>query len=238
MCPLLQQPPEGEGEWLSSPGQYSKLVQALCDVDPRLKYRDPRDHPTSWSDDEPKVVRFHLTKEGLFLKTNVYTKHKHLQHDLVGDMAHEHNQRTVLLVEGLSPHLINVLGTHFDIHPSVFVNQKKVALTNYWSNISTGCNIDKTKATPVSQSGSTFTMRYFEMLQISPPLSSTRVICGDTGRHMSVTELGAVASLGILRRKCTVWTKQLGSTGWICKFYSLVRRKLVSNLDNHRFDIC
>jgi hypothetical protein len=230
MCPLLQQSPEGEGEWLSFPGQYRERIQELCDVDPRLKYRDPRDHPTSWSAAEPKVVGFHLTTDGLFLKNEAYSTLELLQDDLVGDMAHKHNQRTVLLVEGLSPHLINVLGTHFDIHPSVFVNQKKGPLTNYWSNISTGCNIDKTTATPVSQSGSTYTMRYFEMLQISPPLNSTRVKCGDTGRHMSVTELGAsVASLGILRRKCTVWTKQLGSNGWICKFYWLVRRKLVSN---------
>lgn len=122
-----------ESDWLSAPGEYQDLVRELCAADPRLRSRCDKNirQKTPWPNLNAKLVVLEADSNGVFgkpighgppsLKAYLETQAK-----LPGDA----NLRRVFILEGLHPDFVAVLGAHFKMHPSLFIEQERVIVNS------------------------------------------------------------------------------------------------------------
>lgn len=204
-----------DGHWMCVDGEYCKLIERMCSVDPQLRYEDLKaiEQGTPFPGGTPRVVSIQI--DGLNntirqpTRTDAESFRKYLQ-----SLPKRGPQKQVHLLEGLSPQFIDVLGRHYNMHPSFFADQQRVILF--------GTENDRpnhnTLQPSVLQVDSGFILRYWEPLHFSTPITTFSIACAATGRHISMTRSGDdYLTVGIVRRKCSFWWRTEPDGGWSCK---------------------
>ncbi|KAK1700236.1 hypothetical protein BDP55DRAFT_539876 [Colletotrichum godetiae] len=213
---------EKDGGWLAE-GDYDDFVRSLCFSDPRLRQRDPkaRTQRIPFTDDGVRVVNLTLGDNGAFTRT--------AQFEVPADLeAHFHNatlqqgQQNIYILEGLGPGFAGVFGHHFALHPSVFVEHERVVVHNVnWTGESDGAQLPS-----VLRARGHVVMKYYEVVTFDTRPTSFRWVCAATGRHIGVSrdfkwdnspdEFDRFLNVGVVRRKCGVWSRRGEGGGWDC----------------------
>ncbi|KAL4866209.1 hypothetical protein BDV12DRAFT_138254 [Aspergillus spectabilis] len=187
---------------------YQELTRALCVADPRL------DH---WKDDtkssSARVVALHIQPDHSVGQPTEITEPTALRDTLTSP---SNQNSSVYILEGLISEFVDVLGTHFDLHPSVFIDHERlVALDGSATGEAGGSPF---LASSAMHSRDHITMKYHEPLILSPVPEQFRNFCEASGRHIAVTRImGAFSPIGLMRRKCSFWTRERNTgTGWDC----------------------
>jgi hypothetical protein len=208
------------GQWFCPPGDYSDLVQDLCTADPRLKERDAEliECHIPWKDRPHRIVKYEIKDNGTLLEDTEYSDLKDLDNYLDSRDLQGGNGRTCFIVEHISPSLVQILGSRFGIHPSVFVNHERATSSYNLFFHKWGQQSDMPMLPSAVRANSSFTLTYREVLHTFPPPGSPYIRCADSGRFASVTRrLGGLSPNVVMRRKCTFWSRRVGGKGWICE---------------------
>jgi hypothetical protein len=195
--------------WLSASGEYRELMGQLLSS-PR--YRDPKaeSQETSWPNKHMKLVVLELQSDGKLQASHEHTPQSLQEH--FQNVRSAHCSRAYIL-EGLHPDFISILGKHFGMHPSIFLDHERVVV-----NSAREC--DTVVLPSLLKSREHCTMKYFQLFSLPENARGCfKMCCQTTGRHIGVTRVkGEFSNVGILRRKCSIWTRQTGpGQPWDCK---------------------
>lgn len=172
----------------------------------------------SWIRARPRVVALHLDSSGSFGPATEYQSsvglQTHLDHR---NLSNTTSQRSIYLLEGLSPEFTEVLGSHFRLPPSIFQDHERlIAFHKRATGESGGIPF-----LPSAIHGRSYvSLKYHEPLSLSVVPTGFRNLCEVSGRHIAVTKImGSFCEDVILRRKCTFWSRKLATGGWDCESY-------------------
>jgi hypothetical protein len=203
-------------DWLAGDSSYQTFVESLSASDPRLHTRDPKAvaQRIQWRD-YGKVVNIELMDDLTFGEpTELYSATSLSDHLL--KYGSRPRRRSLYIVEGLGPGFANALGSHFALHPSVFVDHERVIVMNRKAEGES----DGVPLPSMLRGRDHVTMKYFEPLWISRRPTSFRLVCGETGRHIGISRADdEFLHVAVVRRKCTMWTKQVEGGGWDCEYF-------------------
>lgn len=200
-------------------GQYASLVQRLCDADPRLRKRDTKavSQGTPWPPlSRGRVINVCAGKDKIFRVEQDWSDAAAFVADLKTGVALDERKNNILLVEGLSPTVIDGLGSRFNINPSFFVDHERVVVFNERHD---GCSDYPTLPHSIRWKAGTngLMLRYFEVMELNPVPDDFRMSCADTGRHIgAVRTRGRISPVAIVRRKCSIWPVTHSSGGSTC----------------------
>lgn len=217
--------------WLAAEGPYRDYVTSLQGADPRLRQRDPKAKAqnTPWLDAQTRVAVLDFEADSAAFSEPVYFTGA--QSQALGDFlaagpappsdsetrAQERvpkDRRRVVILEGLSPTFIALLGQHFGLHPSIFIEHERVLVMN----MNAGGESDGLPLPSCLRLRDHMVMKYHEPMELDPIPSSFRLSCGSSGRHIATSRFNGVFSkVGIVRRKCSWWSKtREDGRGWEC----------------------
>jgi len=216
---------ELDGRWLAT-GAYRDTVRSLTESDPRLRQRDPRakTQKITYSDLGVRASVLEGQANGMFKTTaqfhNAAVLQAHLQRESLRTGS---SQKRVYIVEGLGPDFVGVLGRHFSIHPSMFVEHERVVIHDMgWQGENDGLPLPS-----VLRTRTHLEMRYFEVMAFDRRPASFRWVCADTGRHIGVSrelkwdesqdDVDQFLDVGVVGRKCGIWSRKRASGGWDCR---------------------
>ena len=212
---------QSDGNWLCPDGPYRNLVKSLIKNDPRLKQRDAKAiaQGTIWPSPKLRIVTMELEAGMSFKQTAEWSDLGKFRQHLDSTAASTVGQRNIILVEGLSPDLIDTLGTRFDIHPSFFVDHERVVVfTSNPTRFTDSQTIHSCINWNTSNNG--LTLKYFEPMEISPSPQSFRLTCADSGRHVGVFRCrGRISPVAVVRRKCSIWPVSHPGGGYTCMYH-------------------
>ena len=206
-------------EWLAPEGPYRALAQSLRAADPRLGHRDvdSEKNGVPWPGVNPKALVLRCKAVGGFMDPSTYTNAEALREALSPAKPSGPKCRTVVILEGLSPEFIEVLGIHYGIHPAMFAEHERSHLTKACRRLEPAADL------PLPASVCTrdyVALAYAELVRL-PYLRNGgfRAYCAATDRHVGVTRaIGKVQDVGMARRKCAVWHRQnTEQDSWDCK---------------------
>ncbi|KAK6860528.1 hypothetical protein PG995_004164 [Apiospora arundinis] len=191
-----------------------------------------------WSHAQDRALVLRLGSSGSFEESVEYTSASALATALRENKTTSRGpSRSVYLLEGLSQEFISVLGDHFGIHPSLFMDHERLVpaggrLTGENGGIpflpSAICGRDHVS------------FKYHEPLALTTRPTGFRNLCDISGRHIAVTRLvGQLSNVGISRRKCTFWSKETEPEGWSCLIICdpPIRRILTDYSGNLGYDL-
>ena len=167
---------------------------------------------------KPRVVALHLDSSGSFGPATEYQSsvglQTHLDHR---NLSNTTSQRSIYLLEGLSPEFTEVLGSHFRLHLSIFQDHERL-IAFHKRATGEGGGIP---FLPSAIHGRNYvSLKYHEPLSLSVVPTGFRNLCEVSGRHIAVTKImGSYCEDVILRRKCTFWSRKLATGGWDCGSY-------------------
>lgn len=215
-----------DGEWLCPQGEYQSLVKALCASDPRLRHRDPKcvNQGTPWPPRNERVNGLRLGAAGSFENVYQWAKDDQPKHDFFTDLRQgavvDSKDRNVLLVEGLSPSMIEALGTTFGIHPSFFVDHERVGVFSGHHDQNSG--LTTLPHYPKWLDGNNaLTLKYYEVLNLTQGVDTFVMSCAESGRHVGAFRLnGWISPTVVVRRKCSIWTRTHTGGGYTCEWVS------------------
>lgn len=205
------------GNWLAAEGEYRDFVESLSVSDPRLRNRDPKAiaQKIPWEDRDVRVVTLELAKDDSFGRAVEIRDSASLSRHLGGG-DRQPGARTVYVLEGLGPGFIAVLGRHFALHPSIFLEHERCIVMNRRSQGES----DGMPLPSVLLTREHVEMKYFELLRLDRPPESFRLVCGRTGRHIGVARAESTfTDTGIVRRKCSLWSRTTAQGGWECETF-------------------
>ncbi|KAL4875212.1 hypothetical protein BJY04DRAFT_167406 [Aspergillus karnatakaensis] len=193
---------------LEDDSPYATLSRALCAADPRLQnWRvDTKPNPA-------RVVALEIHPDQSAEWINEFIDPQSLRDKLATPST---ESSTVYILEGITPAFVDILGIHFDLHPSVFLDHERlVALAGSATGEAGGIPF---LASAAIQARDHITMKYHEPLLLSPVPEQFRNFCEASGRHIAVTRiLGAFSPVGLARRKCSFWSvPRTTGNGWDC----------------------
>jgi hypothetical protein len=199
------------GNWLSNDPNYGSLIRDLCASDPRLRQRDIKslERRTPWPAPRTRVALFEAPVEEPFGSPLFIHSAVSLQKILDGSPEDGAcNKRRLIVVEGLSPEYIDVLGPYFDTHPSFFADHER------WC----GEAVDAIPLPTAILTQEHVRLEYVELIHLDERLlGKFRIFCAKTARAVSATRiLGEFSDVGSLERKCSVWRRERLSAGWDC----------------------
>jgi hypothetical protein len=209
--------------WLVAEGPYQDQANALCGRDPRLRRRDPKAvaQKTPWPDAKAWATVLEMDAENKSadaVQRREFLDAKDLDLHLDNhDLGSARGKGRVIILEGINPKFIAVLGRHFKMHPSIFVEHERVVVMNRNAHGES----DGMPLPSVTRSRDHRTLKYYEPLEFSSMApTSFRWVCGTTGRHIGVSRLdGRLTPVGVVRRKCSVWSRMRAAAnggGWDC----------------------
>ncbi|WQF88851.1 Putative corA, transmembrane region [Colletotrichum destructivum] len=215
---------ERDGAWLAN-GDYAQSVRSLCFSDPRLKQRDPKAQTqrVPFADDGVRVVKLGL-KNGAFAREAEFDDPAALDVHLLAaaSPAVTAARRSIYVVEGLGPGFAGVLGSRFGLHPSLFVEHERVVV----HNLNGAGESDGVQLPSVVRGRGHLEMKYYEVVEFDRKPTSFRWVCAATGRHIGVSrdfrwdnspdEVANYLNVGVVRRKCGVWSRRTEGGGWDC----------------------
>lgn len=222
--------PSPVGHWLAG-GPYGEIVKDLCASDPRLFQRDPKTHAVRapYTDSSVRVSLVEAQPDGAFLTTAHFTDPPSLATHLASiSTAKPRGRRAVYILEGLGPTFASLLGAHFSLHPSFFVEHERVVVHDISRR---GAN-DGVPLPSVMRARDHLRMRYHEVMAFDTEPRTFRWACGVTGKHIGVSrelkwdgspdEGDRFLDVGMVVRKCGVWTRTNADGGWDCEFLSFL----------------
>lgn len=200
---------------------YDEFRRSMCQADPRLKEpKQSTPSPTSawlpWHRARPRVVTIHLDPNGSFGPATEYQDSNVLQ-------AYFHQptrskttpQRSVYILEALSREFAAVLGSHFQLHPALFMDHERLVAFN---NRATGEGGGIPFLPCAIHGRDHVSLKYHEPLLLSTLPTDFRNLCDASGRHIAVTRImGKFSEVGVARRKCTLWSRKTETGGWDCE---------------------
>jgi hypothetical protein len=151
--------------------------------------------------------------------------------------------RRIILLEGLSPNYVEVVGSHFNMDPTFFANHKR---PNSWDLIKDSYFIERTANLPsLNDPRRQFMIRYPELRHFPPrnpksQLDTPHVKDLDghrqvfVGRRATEIQLGEVDSIGgfhnigIFNRAASYWSRNYEDGGWDGQFLPIRRRYLLT----------
>ena len=206
-------------EWLAPEGAYRDLARSLSAADPRLQHRDFESEKREivWPSGQPKALILHQQNNGGFTEPSTYTDAEALRQILQNRQTPTPRCRTVVILEGLSPDFIEVLGVYYNIHPTMFVEHER----SHHSKVLPRLEPTSLLALPASGCTRDYVgLNYVELVRL-PQLGEGQfnVHCTATYRHVGVTRTyGKFHDVGMARRKCTVWHRQHAEVdSWDCE---------------------
>ncbi|KAK0642141.1 hypothetical protein B0T16DRAFT_335285 [Cercophora newfieldiana] len=207
-----------ESDWLSAPGEYQDIVSTLCASDPRLRSRCSKNirQNIPWPNPNARLVVLENDgrgDEGKPFKSPVEHAPKSLRGYLDDHPTPQPGHGRVFILEGLNSDFIAVLGAHFKMHPSLFIDQERTVVISPHSQQSS----DFFTLPGTARSAPHFTMKYFEVVSLPQEVLSFRMCCAETGRHIGMTRIkGELLKEGVVRRKCTIWNQGYSDGRWDC----------------------
>ncbi|KAI0010637.1 hypothetical protein F4779DRAFT_577061 [Xylariaceae sp. FL0662B] len=195
---------------------YDEFRRSMCQADPRLEKPNRSAaswHP--WHQATPKVIALHLDPEGSFGPAVEYRDSDALQAHF-HQRTHSENtpQRSVYILEALSREFVAVLGSHFHLHPTLFVDHERLVA---FHNRATGEGGGLPFLPSAIYGRDHVSLKYHEPLLLSTLPTSFRNLCNVSGWHIAVTRImGRFSEVGVARRKCTFWSRETEYGGWDC----------------------
>ncbi|KAI1456042.1 hypothetical protein F4805DRAFT_433639 [Annulohypoxylon moriforme] len=193
--------------WPSRNRAYSDLIKEQCSSDPRLRIRDPKwvERKTMWPKTPIRVRILDRSETQNFVVKKELSDPNDLQ-EFLDNQKRLSGQATVFLVESFDPQTVQVLGNHFQLHPSFFVEHEWVK-TFYDDAFS---RTDTVLLPSLLSTRDHITLKYFEPIHIYQGVPGFHQRCHVTGRHIKATRSGeTILPIGILRRKCSVWNREV-----------------------------
>lgn len=211
-----------DGDWLSSPGVYRDLINKLTAADPRLRSRCTMNlrQKIPWPQPNARLMVLEGGLDGSSFG-------KPVEHDAASLHAYLKDQpatpapakrRRVFILEGLHPDYIATLGGHFKMHPSMFMDHERVIVISPFNEQRS----DTFGLPSAAQTMEHRTLKYFEPIALPRNVQGCfKMCCAETGRHIAVTRVkGRFLDVGVLRRKCTIWRREIpGGGGWDCEHH-------------------
>lgn len=210
-----------DGDWLSSPGVYRDLINKLTAADPRLRSRCTKNlrQKIPWPQPNARLVVLEGGLDGSSFG-------KPVEHDAASLNAYLKDQpatpapakrRRVFILEGLHPDYIATLGGHFKMHPSMFIDHERVIVISPFNEQGS----DTFGLPSAAQTTEHRTLKYFEPIALPRNVQGCfKMCCAETGRHIAVTRVkGRFLDVGVLRRKCTIWQREIPGGGWDCEHH-------------------
>ncbi|KAI2471574.1 hypothetical protein F4781DRAFT_420579 [Annulohypoxylon bovei var. microspora] len=203
----LQARHNSNGHWLSGNGAYAEFTKSQYSSDPRLRIQDPKclKQKTMWPNMPVRIRVLSLGQNQNFIVKGELSDANALKVCLCSQNQFP-NQQTVYLVEAFDPHTVEVLGSHFQLHPSFFVEHERIKDFDYDA-------FGQTDTVLLPSSLATrdhVTLKYSEPVYVSQGTSGLRLHCYATGRHIKRTRSGEnMLPVGVLRRKCSVWNREV-----------------------------
>jgi hypothetical protein len=200
---------------------YDEFRRSMCQADPRLK--EPNCSTLSrkstwlpWQRARPRVIALHLNPKGAFGPATEYLNSDALQAQLRQRIRSSTTaQRSVYILEALSPDFASVLGSHFQLHPALFMDHERLVAFN---NRATGEGGGIPFLPSAIYGRDYVSLKYHEPLLFSTLPTDFRNLCDVSGRHIAVTRLmGSFSNVGVARRKCTFWSRKNEAGGWNCE---------------------
>jgi hypothetical protein len=200
------------GDWMAPPGAYQDLIRVLGQSDPRLRRPDKR-----WSrNGQVRVLALEVPKPN---PSNPFALNQEIFHD--ADELRQYlglwqnkqtTENTIYILEGLNQETIEIIGSHFDLHPSIFLDYIRSAQVPSYR---------KGHSSMLASSWATrdhLVMTYRELLGVDVDAAELR--CARTDRDIARTRVnGNLDHVGILHRRAVIWSKQRDAQpGWDCRF--------------------
>lgn len=207
--------PATDGSWLSDDPQYQVWVEKLSSSDPRLRRRNPKGvlRRIPWPTPFTRMVVFEANSAVKTTWQQTTFKDPAMFRESLSTPT-DPNARRILLLEGQTPSYIGILGIHFGIHPTFFVDHERESIPEAFQTDG------ELEIIPLpSTLNEHVSMKYYELLYLPPETRGFRLFCAETGRGLSTTRiLGEFSDTGALHRRCSVWKRaRAGGKGWDCK---------------------
>ncbi|ORY10460.1 hypothetical protein BCR34DRAFT_348303 [Clohesyomyces aquaticus] len=201
--------------WNIPSGSYRQLFESLSKSDPRLKLRDKKAvrQRTPWPPESVRIKHLQLQTGKNYTTVGKWADVADFSVYLQAGRAIDESQRNVFLIEGLGPELIETLGSHFNIHPSFFVDHERVEVFSARpSNLFDSGRLPSGFRWKVVTGG--VTLNYFEVVDTNTDLPNFSLSCADSGRHVGATRFrGQLSSVVIVRRKCSIFLVEYSAGG-------------------------
>lgn len=200
---------------------YDEFRRSLCQADPRLK--SPKQstalHTSTWvpwHQARPRVVAIHLDSNSSFSPAREFQDSSVLQAYLRQRTASNTTaQYSVYILESLSCEFVAVLGSHFQLHPALFLDHERLVA---FHNRATGEAGGIPFLPSAIRDRDYVSLKYHEPLLLSTLPNEFRNLCDVSGRHIAVTKImGRFSEVGVARRKCTFWSRKTEAGGWDCE---------------------
>ena len=200
---------------------YDQFRKSTCQADPRIKDSKkctvlPISTWVPWHRAKPRVVAVHLDSNNLFSPATEYQDSAVLQahlHQRTG--SNTKPQRSIYILEALSHEFSVVLGSHFQLHPALFLDHERLAA---FHNRATGEGGGIPFLPSAIQGRDYVSIKYHAPLLLSTLPTEFRNLCDVSGRHIAVTRImGTFSEVGVARRKCTFWSRKTEAGGWNCE---------------------
>jgi len=222
--------------WMSPPGNYQAFIESLAESDPRLRRADKK-----WQPDGPAravVIEFpesakanarsHQPVPTIFYdaeQLNEYFIRKN-------NNTSKTNGNTIYILEGLNRHTIEIMGEHFKLHPSIFLDYVRSVQVP-------GCKKGHSSLLASTWAARDhLVMSYREVLSLDEEAASfPHLRCIQTGRDIATTRVnGNLDCTGLLHRKAVFWTRQreVPQGGWDCKLRTRLSRKHITYGNLHK----
>ncbi|KAK4454550.1 hypothetical protein QBC34DRAFT_392002 [Podospora aff. communis PSN243] len=197
---------------MAPPGSYQDLIRDLGQCEPRLRRPDKR-----WSRNGPvRVLALEIPKPNPSRPFAVSQETLRDADELRQYLGLRQSKqttdhlKTIYIIEGLNQATIEIIGTHFNMHPSIFLDYIRSAQIS---------GDRKGRSSMLASSWATrdhLVMAYRELLGVDVDAAELR--CSRTTRNIARTRVnGNLDHVGILQRRAVIWSKQRESQpGWDC----------------------
>ncbi|KAI1374085.1 hypothetical protein F4677DRAFT_179406 [Hypoxylon crocopeplum] len=207
-----------DGLWIAPDGEYQDLVRDLCGSDPRLCQPDEKmsGYEVHWSSRQCRVLALEFQHNGSDGATPVSLP-PHEFRDAETLRRHfseqqEQHTNTVYIVEGANRDFVGVLGPHFNLHPSAFMEYERIRAVAGPPNQGQSTVLASNYATR-----DYICLSYQELVLVPDPVRGKfRARCPDTARLIRGARLnGEFGKVGTVHRKCVFWSRtRPANDGW------------------------
>lgn len=202
-----------DGSWLSTPGLYQTCINSLCAADPTLRKCNNKAIERGM----PRVVILEAQDEAIAHKLEITDPDELKVHFNQRTLETDPDRRLIYIVEGLSPAVVDILGSNFMIHPAFFKDHNKVSGKN------------ETILPSIAVAKDYVNMEYSELIVLPSGIrTSVGIRCAQTTRKVAVTRVfGDFSPTAMLSRRCSLWSSsETSSRGWNGTLRSFLSRSL------------
>ncbi|KAF0639959.1 hypothetical protein FPSE5266_11657 [Fusarium pseudograminearum] len=205
-----------DGTWIAPPGEYQKLVKDLCGSDPRLCCPDKKllKYGIGWETRPVRAIVFEFTVSSNPGSPTIFNDMGSLQEHIEKQKKKSKNlNKAIYILENANQAMVDVIGTHLEVHPSMFMEYERSAEAPAYNNGHSNL-LASTWATR-----DYLCMNYRELVLLPDEvLGNYGLRCTTAGRNVSVTRVnGKFDSVGMVHRRCIFWSKpRVIQSGWDC----------------------